>query len=187
MMALARMIKDLPSHWSVTKQAWHTIPGAAGDSKFSFVAEPSSARLSICAEPSIVGRIAITNNSADAALQCELALVSCTLVIPGLNTPTALPVKGGGAKTRTDISSRETEYFDLFGALLNPAIDWPERTFLWVPNNPYVPRTASNRGTAIFRLTGSNFPPQTWKGTIAVEQGYAQLMRLEPVSSDREA
>lgn len=182
MTTIARAIRDLPRHLSAIGRNWHFPPNQG---EFGFVAAPFSVREAICAEPGIIGRIGITNDSFEVARECELALVSCSLEIPGLTTPVPLPVKGSVNKTRTDINCGETKHFDLFGAFLNPAIDWPERTFLWVDNYPYVPIMAPTRGTALFSLTGSNFLPQLWNGTICVDQGDVRLTSLMPANSDK--
>lgn len=182
MTAVARALRDLPRHLFAIRDGWHAT-GAAASKEPLFVAAPSYSREAICAEPGIVGRIGITNHTLDDAHDCELALVTCSFEIPGLSLPSALPVKGSISKFKTDIKSGNTEYFDLFGALLDPAIDWPERTFLWVRNCPYVPRMEPTSAIAVFSLTGSNFPSQLWKGNIQIDQGDARLTHLVDVNS----
>lgn len=183
MTTIARAIRDLPRQLSEIGRSWHPVSVNSSSGEFSFVAEPDLSREAICAEPGIICRIAITNHSLEVARDCELALVSCSLHIPGLTTPVVLPVREGSSRTKTDINCGEAKYFDLFGAFLNPSIDWPERTFVWAPNCPYVPVMSLTRGAALFSLTGSNFHPQFWNGSISVDQGDVRLTSLLPVAN----
>ena len=176
---IANVILDLPRRWSIPNNVWHATHQASDDCEIFFVAAPSLTREAICAEAGIISRIAITNKSSAVARECELALVSCSLAIPGLTLPVALPLKNAAGKTKTDFSRGETKYFDLFGAFLN-STDWPDRTFVWAPNFPWVPKEGPT-GAAVFRLTGTNFRPHTWTGSIRLDRGDAQLTRVRAV------
>jgi hypothetical protein len=173
---IVHVILDLPRCWSTPRNVWHAAHQASDESEICFVAAPSFSREAICAEAGIINRIAITNKSSAVARECELALVGCSLSIPGLTLPIALPLKDGLGQTKTDFNPEETKYFDLFGAFLNSR-DWPERTFLWVSNFPWVPKEGPTGG-AVFRLTGTNFRPHTWTGSIRLDRGDARLTRV---------
>jgi hypothetical protein len=162
---------------------WVRANKIASDPKMTFLAHWfATPQTSSEGLPAIVQRVAITNDSSVVAEGCELVIIEFSIAVPGLSMDTPLNIKDVNER-KGDINRRSTRHFDLFFTYQTTQSESPHGTYVMAPNWPSIPwKDKEEVATIVLRLNGANFDPQSWKATVRLEGGKADIVEIKPTS-----